>query len=259
MNQVAEQQRLQARQQLHQRRLQHLEMQVARYGIATPPHILMEIEEIQAQMTALAVPRPTVPGSDGQRVPWTILFLSSDPMDLPHIRLGHELRTIKERLQLALMRNDVVLHQRECVRSTDLIQAMLEVRPSIVHFAGHGNRVGALYLEDEAGKAHAVTAEAFAALLRLFKEDVKCVILNACYTTVHATALTQEIAYVIGMGSVMSDRAALAFSTGFYQALGAGVAIEAAYHFGCTQIGLQGLPEQELPVLYQKKAYSLSP
>lgn len=252
MNQVVEQQRLQARQQLHQRRLQHLEEQAARYGTATPPHILMEIEDIQAQITALAVGRAPVPGIEGQRESQTILFLSSDPLDLPHIRLGHELRAIKEKLHYALMRNYVVLHQRECVRSTDLIQAMVEVRPSIVHFAGHGNRAGALYLEDEEGKAHAVTVDAFAALLRLFKEDVKCVILNACYTTVHAIDLTQEIAYVIGMGSVLSDKAALAFSTGFYQALGAGVTIETAYRFGCAQIGLQGLPEYEAPVLYQK-------
>ena len=45
------------------------------------------------------------------------------------------------------------------------------------------------------------------------------------------------------------DQAAVAFSVGFYQALGVGRSIEEAYRLGCVQITLQGIPEHLTPIL----------
>ena len=50
----------------------------------------------------------------------------------------------------------------------------------------------------------------------------------------------------------ISDKASLAFTLGFYQALGAGKKIEDAYKLGCVQIGLQGIPEHLKPILFKK-------
>lgn len=54
------------------------------------------------------------------------------------------------------------------------------------------------------------------------------------------------------MNQSISDKAAIAFSVGFYQALGAGKSIEQAYDFGVVQIRLQGIPEHLTPVLIKK-------
>ena len=67
-----------------------------------------------------------------------------------------------------------------------------------------------------------------------------------------AKAIAEHINYVIGMNNAIGDKAAIAFALGFYGALGAGCTIEKAYKFGCVQIGLQGFPEHETPILIMK-------
>ena len=54
------------------------------------------------------------------------------------------------------------------------------------------------------------------------------------------------------MSKAIGDKAAISFSVGFYQALGAGKSIEEAYKFGCVQIALQGIPEHLTPVLISR-------
>jgi hypothetical protein len=46
-----------------------------------------------------------------------------------------------------------------------------------------------LILENEVGKAVAVSTEALAGLFELFADRVECVVLNACYSEVQAEAI----------------------------------------------------------------------
>jgi hypothetical protein len=55
------------------------------------------------------------------------------------------------------------------------------------------------------------------------------------------------------MSQAIGDDAAIAFSTGFYKALGANRTIEQAYKSGCVEIRLEGIPEHLTPVLEEKK------
>ncbi len=121
-----------------------------------------------------------------------------------------------------------------------------------MHFSGYGTSAGALCLEDKLGKTHPVQPDALADLFELVAEHVECVILNACYSENQANAIARHINYVIGTSQAISDRAAIAFAVGFYQALGAGCSIEEAYKFGRAQIGLQGIPEKLMLVLIKK-------
>ncbi|WP_448338087.1 TIR domain-containing protein [Chloroflexus aurantiacus] len=182
----------------------------------------------------------------------SILFMSSDPTDADRLRLGAEIREIQERLQLSKLRDRFILHQRMAVRPIDIIQALLDLEPQIVHFSGHGNARGALYLEDRQGNALPVEPEALAALFKQFSDQVRCVILNACYSETQAKAISQHIEYVIGMDHTISDEAAIAFSVGFYQGLGSGRTIEESYQLGCVHIHLHGLPEHLTPVLLKR-------
>ncbi|MBN1815387.1 MAG: SUMF1/EgtB/PvdO family nonheme iron enzyme [Anaerolineae bacterium] len=182
----------------------------------------------------------------------SILFLVADPTDASRLRLGQELREIQEKLQLAKWRDKFKLEQRMSVRPVDISQALLDTQPQIVHFSGHGAPTGALYVEDQVGKKHPIQPEALAALFEQFTGQVSCVVLNACYSETQASAIAEHIEYVIGMNEAIGDKAAIAFSIGFYQALGAGCTIERAYKLGCAQIGLQNIPEHLTPVLIRK-------
>ena len=181
-----------------------------------------------------------------------ILFLASDPSDVTRLRLGQELRDIRERLQLAKERDRFVLESRESVRPGDISQAMFDVEPSIVHFSGHGTSKGELCFEDLLGKLQPVQPDALAALFELVADQVNCVVLNACYSEVQAKAIAQHIPFVIGMNKAIGDKAAIAFAVGFYKALGANKTVEQAYKFGCVEIRLQGIPEHLTPVLLKK-------
>ena len=98
-----------------------------------------------------------------------------------------------------------------------------------------------------------VEPEILADLFRKFSKKIKCVVLNACYSEKQAEAISKHIDYVIGMRHGISDSAAMAFSIGFYQALGAGEDIEEAFESGKIQSGMQSAPEYQTPVLHKRK------
>lgn len=89
-------------------------------------------------------------------------------------------------------------------------------------------------------------------LLKWWRTAVKRVVLNACYSVFQADALSQHVDYVIGMDQPLSDRAAIEFTIGFYDALFAGHSYKDAYNFGRNAIHLIGIPEHLTPVLHTK-------
>ena len=182
----------------------------------------------------------------------TILILASNPRNTSPLRLDEEVREIDAGLQRAKKRELFDLEQRWAVRVQDVYQALLDFKPQIVHFSGHGSGDDGLALEDEDGNSQLVDTEALAKLFELFSTTIECVVLNACYSEVQAQAIAKHIPYVIGMNQAIGDQAAVKFATGFYNALGAGESVEFAYKLGCNVIQLDGIPEHLTPVLKNK-------
>jgi uncharacterized protein YneF (UPF0154 family) len=190
--------------------------------------------------------------------PIRILFLASDPSDASRLRLGQELRDIRERLQMSRHRDCFLLESRESVRPSDITQAIFDLNPRVIHFSGHGTQSGDICLEDVSGKIQAVLPSALTALFSLVSEQVECVILNACYSEVQAKAISKYIPFVVGMNKEIGDKAAIAFSVGFYKALVAGHLVEKAYKFGCVEIQLNGIQEHLTPILHELKNQEIS-
>ena len=187
----------------------------------------------------------------------TILVLAANPKTTPPLRLDEEVREIDAGLQRAKKRERFNLQQRFAVRVRDVSQALLDFKPHIVHFCGHGFGDDGLAFEDQTGKLQYVSTAALAGLFELFSpkfnQKLECVILNACYSEVQATAISQHIPYVIGMNQAIGDKAAIEFAVGFYSALGAGESIDFAYKLGCNAIAMAGIPENLTPVLKTSK------
>ncbi len=178
--------------------------------------------------------------------------MAANPKTTSRLRLDEEVREIDAGLQRAKKREFFDLKQRSAVRVQDVYQSLLDFKPQIVHFSGHGAGDDGLELEDEIGKMRLVSTEALARLFELFASDVECVVLNACYSEVQAIAIAQHIPCVIGMNKEIGDKAAIKFATGFYSALGAGESVEFAYRLGCNVIQLDGISEHLTPVLKKK-------
>jgi hypothetical protein len=197
----------------------------------------------------------------------TILFLSAEPIDAPQLRVGEESRDIREVLQLGKFRDQFRLEQRHSVRAQDLIGAIQEVQPHIVHFSGHGTsngrlglpgrdakigpsaNKGELCLEDRDGKMSPARPEAVAELFRVNRDTISCVLLNACNSEAQARAIAPYVGYAIGMNQPIADTAAVAFASGFYQGLADAGSIPDAFALGCANIGLKGLDGQAVPTL----------
>jgi serine/threonine-protein kinase len=182
----------------------------------------------------------------------TILILSANPKGTNPLRLGEEIREIKEGLRRSKYRDLYQIETAEAVRVGDIQRAMLDYEPNIVHFSGHGGGEEGLVFEDVTGQIKLVSAEALAGLFSLFADRLDCVLLNACYSEVQAKEISRHINSVIGMSQAIGDKAAIAFAVGFYDALGADKGVDFAYKLGCNAIQMQGIPEHLTPKLLTK-------
>jgi CHAT domain-containing protein len=181
-----------------------------------------------------------------------ILILAANPKFTSPLRLDEEVREIDAGLQRAKKREQFELKQQWAVRVRDVHRALLDFKPQIVHFSGHGAGDEGLALEDGTGQIQFVNAEALAGLFELFANKVECVVLNACYSEVQAEAIVKHIPYVIGMNKAIGDKAAIEFAVGFHDALGAGESVEFAYQLGCNAIRLAGIAEHLTPKLKKR-------
>ncbi|MBD0301792.1 MAG: CHAT domain-containing protein, partial [Tolypothrix sp. T3-bin4] len=178
-----------------------------------------------------------------------ILILSANPKDTDKLRLDKEAREIEIALERAKNRDKFNIVSKWAVRIDDLRRTLLDYKPNIVHFCGHGAGIEGLALEDNYGRTQLVSSDALASIFELFRGTVKCVLLNACYSEVQAQAIHQHVDYVIGMNQPIGDVAAIEFATGFYDALGAGEGYDYAFRMGCASIRLKGSQEYSTPVL----------
>ena len=176
-----------------------------------------------------------------------ILFLSANPGDTQRLRLDKEVREIKEGLRRAKNRDQFNIVSEWAVSFNSLRRALLDHEPQIVHFSGHGEKNG-IMLEGELGISVTASSKAISRLFELCSNDVECVILNACYSAPQASAINRHINYVIGMPGKINDYAAIEFSVGFYDALGAGRIMEDAFKFGI--IGIQQVFPELSPQLF---------
>ena len=194
--------------------------------------------------------------------PIKILILTANPQipDYDPLRLDTEVRRIEEALKRSRYRDRFELVTKLAVRATDLRRALLDHRPQIVHFSGHGTGEQGLVLENDAGTMQLVSTDALSRLFNLFETGaVECVLLNACYSEVQATAIHQSVDCVIGMNQPIGDNAAVQFAEGFYDALGSGSPYDEAFRIGCSAIDLEGSSEYVKPVLkYRKRLGALA-
>lgn len=183
-----------------------------------------------------------------------ILFLAANPKDTSSLRLDEEMRGIDTALRGADFRDRFDIKQQWAVRVADLQSHLLRYKPDIVHFSGHGSSTSEIILEDITGNSHIVPARALSQVFSILKDNIRCVVLNACYSQQQAQAIAEHIDCVIGMSQAVGDIAAVSFATAFYQALGYGRNVKTAFDLGCSQIDLEQLDEQNTPRLLAKVA-----
>jgi hypothetical protein len=180
-----------------------------------------------------------------------ILFLAAIPPDIPPLKLAEECRAIDQALRTAEFRDSFDLQDHWAVQLADLQELLLRHQPQIVHFSGHGSPLNEIILHNAEGKAQSLPVEVLGKLFSLLRDNIQCVVLNACYSEHQAREIARHISCVIGMSDAIRDDAAIQFSTAFYRALGFGRDLKTAFELGCLEIesSLDGLTEHLKPQL----------
>ncbi|MHC1999589.1 CHAT domain-containing protein [Methylobacterium sp. CM6241] len=172
------------------------------------------------------------------RPSFRVLLLSASPIDKPRIRLEEEHRDIDHRLRI--LRNsaaDLHFSIETAARTKDLLANVLGSNADIFHFSGHGIS-GGLIFEDAAGHHQIIYAEEIADYLARLGKNIKCVLLNACFSTSLAGALKTHVDYVIGCNAEIDDDAAITFAGSFYVSLAGGLCFKQAFRSAVEDVSL---------------------
>ena len=167
-----------------------------------------------------------------------VLLVLANPAGTDMLALGREERIIREAIQLSKYRDNINLHTLPAATITDIRRALLNENYRIVHISGHGTLSG-LILEDEQGSRAVVKQTALASLFQdkgKARKDLECILLNACYSIEQGSLISLSTPYTIGMEGPIADKAAIEFSRGFYDAIGANEEIDIAFDEGCRSV-----------------------
>ncbi len=179
----------------------------------------------------------------------TVLFLASNPIDQNNLRLDEEVRAIGEMIRKSEHRDSVVLESRWAVRPLDVLQAINECNPSIVHFSGHGSPNNEIVFQDEMGNAKLVSKEAIVQTIAA-GSNVQLVYFNTCFSRDQAELCVKSVRAAIGMSTAIGDEAARIFAAQFYSAIGFGKHLSQAFSQAKAALALEGIPEEDTPELF---------
>ncbi|MFB3895359.1 MAG: CHAT domain-containing protein [bacterium] len=178
-----------------------------------------------------------------------ILFLAANPENTTKLALDEECREIEQKIRASEYRDSLELITKWAVRPDDLLQYLNQHQPHIVHFSGHGSPYEEIILLDSNRNPKPVSKEALKQLFTTLKDNIRVVVLNACFSRPQAEAITEVIDCAIGMNKAIGDRAAITFAASFYQALGFGRSVKKAFDQGITALMLEGISEENTPEL----------
>ena len=197
-----------------------------------------------------------------------ILFLAANPAGTSELALGKECAAIESELERTPGRDEFELRSKWAVTVDELMRHLASLRPTILHFSGHGEphshlvhigrshrahrdieagADGGIYLQDEQGQPQHVPKRALKQIIESAGASLRLVVLNACFSDAVAEELRDAVDCVIGMCGPVVDDAARAFAVGFYRALGHGEPVGKAYAQARATLAGKGLDAQAEP------------
>lgn len=180
----------------------------------------------------------------------TILFLSANPQN--DLVLDKEMRLVDRAIQRASRRDKFSLEMQPDLHLKDIQGHLQRFQPHIIHFAGHGDGAGSIAVKGEGGAIVSVPITALRDMFAILRDNIRLVVLNACWSQPLAAALAEVVECMVGMGDEIGDREACDFSEAFYEALANGRNVHEAFALGVNMLDLQRLRASAAPQLTPK-------
>lgn len=187
-------------------------------------HSLKEYESIQSHMQLEIERLKAIP----EKI--TVLFLAANPKVKPKLSLDEEARSIQQKIRLSEYREAIHFESRWATRASDILQAINETNPTIVHFSGHGTPSGELALLNPDGSPKAVSKEAITSAMSTASDTIRLVIFNACFSDKQAKNVVKYIEAAIGMSDSIRDDTACTFAAQLYSSIGFGLSLQVSFN-----------------------------
>lgn len=150
--------------------------------------------------------------------PVVVLYVAANPLDTLHLDQQGEFESIKAAFAPAVQAGRARVEGAWAIQPHRILQELQAHRPTIVHFALHGDEDGRLLLYNN-GESTPVDPLLLVNVFQAIpKPDrtTRLVLLNACYSKRAADAIREAVDVVVGWTTRLGDRAALAFTKDFY-------------------------------------------
>ncbi|MCH9741393.1 MAG: CHAT domain-containing protein [Epsilonproteobacteria bacterium] len=180
-------------------------------------------------------------------MPLKILFLLSAPHQ--DLSLDEGYRTIERAIQRNSSKDTLQLIPKLSTRIEDLVEALNQEQPDIIHFSGHGNSKGELIFTGDDVDNNAISSKVLANLFKVTSNNVKLIFLDACHSNVQAETLNSEIDYVIGMSGFISEEVATTFASNFYASFASKRTVKEAFEQAKIIVEIKHPHEKKVPQL----------
>lgn len=179
-----------------------------------------------------------------------VLFLASNPIDQQKLRLDEEARAITEMIRKSEHRDSVEFKTCWAVRPMDVLQALNEYEPAVVHFSGHGSSRDEIVFQDNEGETKLVSKDAIVQTMMASSDGIRLVFFNTCYSRNQAEAVVEHVEATVGMNTTIGDKAARIFASQFYSAVGFGLSVKKAFEQAKALLMMEGIKEENTPELF---------
>src|SRR3954465_9470544 len=187
-------------------------------------------------------------GSGASMKKHTILFLAANPSGTDRLALDREARSIQVELERSGYRDCFEFVSRWAAEPLDLLRELRRLKPTVVHFSGHGGQRAprdqpssqavarvrrapgrevaddqerhggelehGLLFQGTDGRAQIVSSAVLGETFGAVSASVKVVVLNACYSDAHARALRAHVDCIVGMTGAIDGVSARIFAIG---------------------------------------------
>lgn len=188
-----------------------------------------------------------------EMAPHTILFVAANLGGTDRCAFDTEARAIRTELESSGYRHCFRFETRWAMQALDLLRELRRLKPTVVHFSSnahtHIERQHGVFFQGADNTPQWVPTHVLEDVFDAAGASVKVVVLNACYSEIHADALVMRIDCVVGMSGLIRDEAAKNFAIGFYGALAECESVATAYKQGRVAISLEGLRGADVPRL----------
>lgn len=183
-----------------------------------------------------------------------IAFLTTNPYSNIPLRTDLEAREVDAAIQRSPNRELVDFRHFPAAQLQDLLNALNNFRPNVIHFSGHGG--GETLILDNATAEEdggvELDFEQINKVVSATNEPPVLLVFNACDTTDGAEVFLGTVSAVVAMSSSISDQAACLFSGQFYSAIAGGQSVGNALKQGKVVLDVANLKDADLPTVISK-------